>query len=104
MEDVDDLDGLVHRSLDEAPAGLEELIASHKSAVERFDLLGWPRPQVALVSGSGLAVDLGETSHGPVQLEFLLPFPSQAIAGHPHQEEMLYKLKGQIGSTMGRRG
>jgi purine-nucleoside phosphorylase len=92
MDDIDELDGLVHRSLDEGPAGLEELIERHKSAVERFDLLGWPRPQVALVSGSGLAVDMGETSHGPLQLEFLLPFPSHAIEGHPHQVEMFHPL------------
>ncbi len=109
MEDADELDGLVHRSLDEAPAGLEELIASHKSAVERFDLLGWPRPEVVLVSGSGLAVDVGEKSHGPVQLEFLLPFPSQAIEGHPHQVEMFHPLpnrpvlyyKGRLHSYQG---
>jgi purine-nucleoside phosphorylase len=109
MEPIDELEGLVHRSLDEAPAGLEELIACHKSAVERFDLLGWPRPQVVLVSGSGLAVDLGETSRGPVQLEFLLPFPSHAIEGHPHQVEMFHALpdrpvlyyKGRLHSYQG---
>ena len=89
-DEIDDLEGLVHRSLDEAPADLEALIESHKSAVERFDLLGWPRPEVALVSGSGLAVELGERSHGPVQLEFLLPFASHAVEGHPHLVEMFH--------------
>ena len=90
MDDVDDLEGLVHGSMDETPAELEDLTARHKSAVERFDLLGWPRPEVVLVSGSGLAVELGERSHGPVQLEFLLPFPSHAIEGHPHLVEMFH--------------
>lgn len=90
MDDSDELAGLVHDSLEEAPAELEDLIERHKSAVERFDLLGWPRPEVALVSGSGLAVDLEERSHGPIQLEFLLPFATHSIVGHPHAVEMFH--------------
>ncbi|HEX9943552.1 MAG TPA: purine-nucleoside phosphorylase [Thermoanaerobaculia bacterium] len=90
MEEIDDLEGLVHRPLDETTEALEALIESHKSAVERFDLLGWPRPEVVLVSGSGLAVDLGERTHGPVQLEFLLPFPTHPIDGHPYTVEMFH--------------
>jgi len=90
MDDIDDLAGLVHRPADEVSSDLEALIERHKSAVERFDLLGWPRPEVALVSGSGLAVDVGERTHGPVQLEFLLPFPSHAVEGHPHLVEVFH--------------
>jgi purine-nucleoside phosphorylase len=90
MNEIDELEGLVHQSLDENPAELEALIERHKSAVERFDLLGWPRPEVVVVSGSGLAVDLGERTHGPVQLEFLLPFPTHAIDGHPYAVEMFH--------------
>ncbi|HEV8578970.1 MAG TPA: purine-nucleoside phosphorylase [Thermoanaerobaculia bacterium] len=90
MDDTDELAGLVHHPLEEVPAELEDLIARHKSAVERFDLLGWPRPAVALVSGSGLAVDLAERSHGPIQLEFLLPFAAHSIVGHPHAVEMFH--------------
>src|SRR4051812_30355476 len=95
MEDENALEGLVHRSLDESPDGLETLIEQHKSAVERFDLLGWPRPEVAVVSGSGLAIDLGERTNGPVQLEFLLPFESHAIEGHPHAVEMFEPVPGR---------
>jgi purine-nucleoside phosphorylase len=90
-----DLEGLVHQSLEDSPDGLETLIEQHKSAVERFDLLGWPRPEVAVVSGSGLAVELGERTHGPLQLEFLLPFPSHHVAGHPHSVEMFEPLPGR---------
>jgi purine-nucleoside phosphorylase len=50
---------------------------------------------VAVVSGSGLAVDLGERTNGPVQLEFLLPFESHAIEGHPHAVEMFEPLPGR---------
>lgn len=95
MNEIDEMEGLVHRPVEEASAGLETLIEQHKSAVERFDLLGWPRPEVALVSGSGLAVDLGERTHGPIQLEFLLPFESHAIEGHPHVVEMFEPLPGR---------
>jgi purine-nucleoside phosphorylase len=112
MDDLDErneLEGLVHQPLEEASADLEALIEQHKSAVERFDLLGWPRPKVAVVSGSGLAVDLGERTHGPVQLEFLLPFPTHAIDGHPHAVEILHPLpdrpvlyfKGRLHSYQG---
>ena len=95
MNEIDDLEGLVHAPLEEASAGLETLIEQHKSAVERYDLLGWPRPEVALVSGSGLSVDLGERTHGPIQLEFLLPFESHAIPGHPHAVEMFKPVPGR---------
>jgi len=95
MNDTDEMEGLVHEPLEEASADLEALIEQHKSAVERFDLLGWPRPEVALVSGSGLAIDLGERTHGPIQLEFLLPFESHAIEGHPHAVEMFEPLPGR---------
>jgi purine-nucleoside phosphorylase len=89
MTDIDDLEGMVHQSLEEPQ---DKLTETHKSAVERFDMLGWPRPEVAVVSGSGLAVDLGERTHGPLQLEFLLPFPTHPVEGHPHLVEMFHPL------------
>jgi purine-nucleoside phosphorylase len=92
MEDTDDLEGLVHRSLEEPQDLLTE---SHKSAVERYDMLGWPRPEVALVSGSGLAVDVGERTHGPLDLEFLLPFGTHPIEGHPYQVEVFEPVPGR---------
>jgi len=95
MEYENALEGLVHRSLDESPDGLETLIEQHKSAVERFDLLGWPRPEVTVVSGSGLGVDLGERTHGPIQLDFLLPFPAHYVEGHQHAVEMFEPLPGR---------
>lgn len=95
MENDNALEGLVHRSLDESPDGLETLIEQHKSAVERFDLLGWPRPEVTVVSGSGLGVDLGERTHGPIQLDFLLPFPAHPVEGHQHVAEMFEPLPGR---------
>lgn len=71
---------------------MEELVALHKAAVERWDALGWPRPKVCVVSGSGLAVELGERAHGPVPLEALLPFEVHPVAGHPHEVEVFFPL------------
>ncbi len=66
-----------------------------KTAVESWDDLGWPRPAVAVVSGSGLAVDLGEAARGPVDLSYFLPFAVHPLAGHPHQVELLRPLGGR---------
>jgi purine-nucleoside phosphorylase len=51
--------------------------------------LGWPAPGVALVSGSGLAVDLDLPSAGRVPLQKLIPWPIHAVAGHPLEVEVL---------------
>jgi purine-nucleoside phosphorylase len=59
------------------------------ATVERYLALGWPRPAAVVVSGSGLAVALGEPSHGPLSLQELLPFPIRGIEGHPLAVELL---------------
>lgn len=71
---------------------IEDLVTQHKAAIERWDGLGWPRPKVCVVSGSGLAVDLGERAHGPVPLDAFLPFEVHAVEGHPHEVEVFYPL------------
>jgi len=73
-----------------SPSDFAELDAT----VERYLALGWPRPAVAVVSGSGLAVPLGEPSHGPVPLQELLPFPIHGIEGHPLAVELLTPSTG----------
>lgn len=87
----EDLVGLVHAPLEDSP---EDLRALHRSAVDRFDRLGWPRPKVALVSGSGLSIDLGPRLHGPVELEYLLPSEVHPVEGHPHQVDMFLPRPG----------
>jgi purine-nucleoside phosphorylase len=71
---------------------MEDLVTPLKEAVDRWDALGWVRPEVAVVSGSGLAVDLGERIHGPIALEYLLPFSCHPVEGHPHEAEVLLPL------------
>jgi purine-nucleoside phosphorylase len=63
--------------------------ADLEAALARYRRLGWPAPDVALVSGSGLAVDLGAPVAGPLPLRDLLPFPIHAVVGHPLTVELL---------------
>ncbi|MES1240718.1 MAG: purine-nucleoside phosphorylase [Acidobacteriota bacterium] len=80
-----------------------------KHAVDAWDQLGWPRPKVAVVSGSGLAVDLGVTVRGPLALEYFLPFSCHPVEGHPHEFVVLEPLparpvlyqKGRLHSYQG---
>jgi purine-nucleoside phosphorylase len=74
---------------------MDDLITPLKEAVDRWDALGWARPHAAVVSGSGLAVDLGERIHGPISLEYLLPFPCHPVEGHPHEAEVLLPVPGR---------
>lgn len=76
--------------MDEEP--LDDLVTPLKEAVDRWNGLGWEHPLVAVVSGSGLAVDLGERIHGPVSLEYFLPFSCHAVEGHPHEVDVLLPL------------
>ncbi|MEM7052422.1 MAG: purine-nucleoside phosphorylase [Acidobacteriota bacterium] len=57
--------------------------------IERWDGLGLPRPDALVVSGSGLAVDLGEKVAGPHPITELLPFEIAAVEGHPLSFEIL---------------
>lgn len=54
-----------------------------------YGRLGWPAPRVAVVTGSGLGVGLGEPAHGPVPLGELLPFAVHGVIGHVHSVELL---------------
>lgn len=74
---------------------MSELARTLDDAVAAWDRRGWPRPQVALVSGSGLAVDLGPAAAGPLPLHQVLAFPVAGIQGHPLRVEVLEPLPGR---------
>ena len=74
---------------------MSEPADSLREGIERWERLGWPRPDVAVVSGSGLAVDLGPAVAGPVPLADLLPFPIHAVVGHPLAVELLAPAPGR---------
>lgn len=60
-----------------------------ESARRRWLDRGWPRPEVALVAGSGLSIPLGEPVAGPEALADWLPFAVGSVAGHDHSLELL---------------
>ncbi len=64
-------------------------------AVTRWRDLGRPAPDVALVAGSGLSVDLGLPVAGPEPLARWLPFPVHGVAGHRHEIELLEVARGR---------
>lgn len=64
-------------------------------AVTRWRDLGRPAPDVALVAGSGLSVDLGAPVAGPEPLGNWLPFPVHSVAGHRHEVELLETAGGR---------
>lgn len=81
--------------LDSMPEPADTLEEPLKTAVESWDDLGWPRPRAALVSGSGLGVDLGAPERGPIDLSYFLPFAAHPVPGHPHVVELLQPIPGR---------
>ena len=74
---------------------MDDLRGELQQAIADWDARGWPRPDAAVVSGSGLAVDLGTAIAGPLSLQELLPFPVAGIVGHPLRAELLEPLPGK---------
>jgi len=66
-----------------------------EQAVARWRALGRPAPDVALVAGSGLSVDLGMPLAGPEPLADWLPFPVRPVPGHRHEIELLELASGR---------
>lgn len=69
--------------------------AELEQATARWRGLGRPAPDVALVAGSGLAVDLGAPIAGPEPLADWLPFPVRPVPGHRHEIELLELASGR---------
>ena len=67
---------------------MKEIFDGLERAVGKWDELGWPRPEIVVVSGSGLAVDLGTAKHR-LPLSEWLPFDVHEVSGHPHETELL---------------
>jgi purine-nucleoside phosphorylase len=66
-----------------------------EDVTEQWSDLGRPRPEVVVVAGSGLAVDLAPPTIGPEPLENWLPFEIHSIPGHEHSVEMFEPLPGR---------
>jgi purine-nucleoside phosphorylase len=65
-------------------------------AVEAWKGRGWPLPTVMVVSGSGLAMDLGPSLIGRQSWADLLPFEIAAIEGHPLEIELVEAAPGRV--------
>lgn len=76
---------------------MDPLVQDLQATVGRWDARGWPRPDVMVVAGSGLAsTDLGRRLEGPVSWGEVLPFPVRGIAGHPLELELLEPRDGRV--------
>lgn len=74
---------------------MDHLVSELAVAVERWDTLGLPRPDVLVVAGSGLSTALGQRSHGPLPWSRLMPFAVRGIVGHPLEIELLAPCAGR---------
>ena len=63
-------------------------------ALDRWRESGWPRPEVILVSGSGLAMDTDASNGQETPLSEWLPFPTQQIEGHPLHTQIIEPRPG----------
>ena len=68
---------------------MQEMLEDLNGAARHWDDLGWPRPKIMVVSGSGLAVDLESSSDYSSPLSEWLPFPIHQVEGHPLETELL---------------
>lgn len=68
---------------------MSDPVADVERGLEAWEKRGWPRPEVLLITGSGLGVGVGQPAHGPLPLAELVPFPVQQVEGHAHTAEIL---------------
>jgi purine-nucleoside phosphorylase len=68
---------------------MDAMVEDLDRAVARWDESGWPRPAAMVVSGSGLAVDLGDAGGHSRPMGDFLPFGAGHVEGHPHTFDLL---------------
>lgn len=66
------------------------------AAIATWDRRGWPRPQVMVVSGSGLATELGRSIVESSPWSDLLPFEPWGIEGHPLEIDLIEPCDGRV--------
>lgn len=75
---------------------MDQLEKELKQAVAAWKERGWPLPAAMVVSGSGLAMDLGPPLVGRQSWAELLPFEIAAIEGHPLEVELVEPFPGRV--------
>ena len=68
---------------------MHETAKELERAAEKWIDRGWPRPDLLLVAGSGLGIDLGGEPVAHAALSDILPFPVREVVGHAHAVEVL---------------
>lgn len=74
---------------------MDHLEPQLQNAIVQWDGRGWPRPKAMVVSGSGLATDLGRRIAGPAPWGEIVPFRVWGIEGHPLEIELLEPCAGR---------
>lgn len=75
---------------------MDQLENELNQAVDAWKSRGWPLPSAMVVSGSGLAMDLGPSLVGRQSWASLLPFEIAAIEGHPLEIELVEPVPGRV--------
>lgn len=75
---------------------MDQLENELNQAVDAWKSRGWPLPSTMVVSGSGLAMDLGPSLVGRQSWAGLLPFEIAAIEGHPLEIELVEPIPGRV--------
>ena len=71
-------------------------VSELKGAVEQWRSRGWPTVDALVVSGSGLAVDLGSNLGMEAPLVDFFPFDARGIDGHPLTLQILEPSPGRF--------
>ncbi len=74
---------------------MDHLAEALDAAAARWRAAGHPEPEVVVVAGSGLSVDLPGRRHGTDSLADWLPFPLRTVAGHAHTLERFETAAGR---------
>ncbi|MDX1383606.1 MAG: purine-nucleoside phosphorylase [Thermoanaerobaculia bacterium] len=75
---------------------MNTLAAELGEAAASWEGRGWPRPDVVVVAGSALAVDLGSPIAEPTDLAELVPFEIFAVEGHALRLEIYRPLPDRV--------
>jgi len=78
------------------PAIMKRHLEQLDTACRAWEERGWPAPDLLLVSGSGLAVDLIGAAKHQAGLKEVVPFQVRGVAGHPLEFQILEPIPGKF--------
>ncbi len=75
---------------------MDPLSAELESAAEAWEARQWPRPDVFVVTGSALPVQLGPSLREALDLAEIVPFDVHAVEGHDLRVELYEPVAGRV--------